>query len=60
MEPDIIGDAVLAQVALQPGNVLGQGIGNQGIFQLFKVLIDIGIAVNFGKLFGASNNVSAW
>ena len=59
VEPDIIGDAVLAQVALQPGNVLGQGIGNQGIFQLFKVLIEIGIAVNFGKLFGASDNVSA-
>ena len=33
MEPDIVVDAVLAQVALEGGDVLGQGVGNEGVLQ---------------------------
>ena len=34
VEPDIVVDAVLAQIALQGGNVLGQGVGHQCVLQL--------------------------
>ena len=57
MEPDIVLDAVLAEVALQTGDVLGQGIGHNGFFQLVKVLADVGVAVDGGKLLGAGDDI---
>ena len=36
VEPDIIIDTILAQVALQAGNVLGQGVGNGASFSSSK------------------------
>ena len=33
VEPDIVVDAILAQVALQGGDVFGQGVGNEGVLQ---------------------------
>ena len=59
MEPDIVLDAVLAEVALQTGDVLGQGIGHDGLLQLVKVLFHIGIAMHFGKLLRAGDDVRA-
>ena len=59
MEPDIILDAVLAQVALQSGDVLGQGVRHNGLLQLLEVSVDIGVAVHLGKLLGALDDVGA-
>ena len=36
VEPDIVIDAVLAQVALEGGNVLGQGVIHQSVLQGLK------------------------
>ena len=59
MEPDVVLDAILAEIALQTGNVLGQGVGNDGLFQLVKVLVDVSVAVDLGKLLGAGDDVRA-
>ena len=59
VEPDVVLDAVLAQVALQTFDVLGQSIGHNGFFQLLKVGIHIGIAVHRGKFLGALDDVGA-
>ncbi len=60
MEPDIVLDAVLAQIALQAGDVLGQSIGHNGLLQLVKVLFHIGIAVHFGKLLARAMMSAPW
>ena len=59
MEPDIVLDAVLAQIALKPGNVLGQGVGGDGFLQLLKIGVDIAVAVDGGKLPGTLDDVGA-
>ena len=59
VEPDVVLDAILAEIALQTRDVLGQGVGNDGLFQLVKVLVDVSVAVDLGKLLGAGDDVRA-
>ena len=59
MEPDVVLDAVLAQIALEAGDVLGQGVGGDGLFQLLKVGVGVAVAVDGSKLLGALDDVGA-
>ena len=72
MEPHIIVDAVLAQVALEGGDVLGQGIGHQSVLQLCESIAgkqglfvhtlaggNVLVAVDLGELPGQHLDVAA-
>ena len=72
VEPDIVIDAVLAEVALEGSNVLGQGVVHEGVLQglegfageqlLFAHPLaggHIGVAVDLGELTGQYLDVAA-
>ena len=59
MEPHVVLDAVFAQVALQPGDVLGQRVGDDRLFQFLKTGVHVSVAVRFGKFPGALHDVGA-
>jgi len=72
VEPDIVVDAVLAEVALQGSDVLGQGVGHQSVLQggkgfalkqsfLVHTLAggNVLVAVQLGKLTGQHLDVAA-
>jgi len=72
VEPDIVIDAVLAQVALEGGNVLGQGIihqsvlqglkgfaGKEGLFVQPRAGCNVLVAVDLSKLTGQHLDVAA-
>ena len=72
MEPDVVVDAVLAEVALEGSDVLGQGVGHEGVLEggeglAFKegLLVhplagsDVLVTVLLGKLTGQNLDVTA-
>ena len=59
VEPHVVPDAVLAQVALQPLDVFGQGKGGDVLFELLKIAVHIGVAVFGGKILRVFHNVRA-
>ena len=59
MEPDIVFDAVFAEIALQAGNVFGQSKIGDCLFQRFEIAVNISVAVLGRKVFGVLDNVGA-
>src|SRR5699024_1365030 len=59
MEPDVVFDAVFAEIALQTGNVFGQSKIGDCLFQRFEIAVNISVAVLRRKVFGVLDNVGA-